>query len=63
MAPVAFATIGMVEHLITWFRQSGPMSVEQVAALYADLGVAMVAALPAAAGKARKSAAAKYAVA
>jgi AcrR family transcriptional regulator len=45
-APVAFAIIGMVEHLITWFRLSGKMSVEQVATLYADLGVAMVAAVP-----------------
>jgi AcrR family transcriptional regulator len=63
VAPIAFATIGMVEHLITWFRFSGAMSVDQVAALYADLGVAMAGVMPAAAGKARKSAAAKYAVA
>ncbi len=63
VAPVAFATIGMVEHLITWFRLGGAMSVDQVAELYADLGVAMAAAVPAAVGKARKTAAAKYAVA
>ncbi|MGH8666394.1 MAG: TetR/AcrR family transcriptional regulator [Burkholderiales bacterium] len=63
VAPVAFATIGMVEHLITWFRLSGGMSVEQIAALYANLGVAMAAAVPAPAGKTRKAAAAKWAVA
>lgn len=40
-APVAFAMIGMVEHLISWYRMSGPMSVKQVATLYADLAVAM----------------------
>ena len=62
-APVAFATIGMVEHLITWFRFSGAMSVDQIAELYADLGVAMAAAVPAAGEKTRKSAAAKFAVA
>lgn len=41
VAPVAFAMIGMVEHLISWYRMSGPMSVEQIAALYADLASAM----------------------
>lgn len=41
VAPVAFAMIGMVEHLISWYRLSGPMSVKQVATLYADLAVAM----------------------
>lgn len=42
-APVAFAMIGMVEHLISWYRLSGPMSVKQVATMYADLAVAMAA--------------------
>lgn len=41
VAPTAFAMIGMVEHLISWYRLSGPMSVKQVATLYADLAVAM----------------------
>ena len=44
VAPVAFAMIGMVEHLISWFRPSGAMSVKQVATLYADLAVAMATA-------------------
>lgn len=47
VAPVAFAMIGMVEHLISWYRLSGPMSVKQVATLYADLAVAMAAGTPA----------------
>ena len=38
---VAFALIGMVEHLISWFRPSGALSVKQMADLYADLAVAM----------------------
>ncbi|MCC6535315.1 MAG: TetR family transcriptional regulator [Burkholderiales bacterium] len=46
LAPLAFAVIGMVEHLIAWFRLGGTMSVKQVATLYADLGVAMAAAGP-----------------
>jgi AcrR family transcriptional regulator len=46
VAPVAFAMIGMVEHLISWFRLSGAMSVQQVATLYADLAVAMAVAAP-----------------
>lgn len=46
VAPVAFALIGMVEHLISWFRSSGVMSVKQVATLYADLAVAMATAAP-----------------
>ncbi|MDP1538016.1 MAG: TetR/AcrR family transcriptional regulator [Burkholderiales bacterium] len=41
VAPVAFSLIGMVEHLITWFRPSGTMSVKQIATLYADLTVSM----------------------
>jgi AcrR family transcriptional regulator len=41
IAPIAFALIGMVEHLIAWYRPSGAMSVKQVATLYADLAVAM----------------------
>lgn len=45
-APVAFAMIGMVEHLISWYRMSGPMSVKQVATMYADLAVAMAAGTP-----------------
>src|SRR5436190_1248657 len=44
VAPIAFAIIGMVEHLISWFRPSGAMSVKQVATLYADLAVAMATA-------------------
>jgi AcrR family transcriptional regulator len=43
-AAVAFALIGMVEHLISWFRPSGALSVKQVATLYADLAVAMATA-------------------
>ena len=62
VAPVAFAVIGMVEHLIAWFRADGAMTVEQVAALYADLGVAMAEAARPAAGRARKASAAKLAV-
>lgn len=53
VAPVAFAMIGMVEHLISWYRLSGAMSVKQVATLYADLAVAMAVAAPGTAGKAR----------
>ena len=41
VASIAFALIGMVEHLISWFRPSGALSVKQVATLYADLAVAM----------------------
>jgi len=47
VAPVAFAMIGMVEHLISWYRLSGPMSMNQVATLYADLAVAMATGVPA----------------
>ncbi len=54
VAPVAFAMIGMVEHLISWYRLSGTMSVKQVATLYADLAVAMAVAAPNAVGKLRK---------
>ncbi len=56
VAPVAFAMIGMVEHLISWFSPNGPMSVKQVATLYADLAVAMAIAIPAAARTRRKAA-------
>lgn len=45
-APVTFALIGMVEHLITWFRPSGDLNVNEVATLYADLAVAMATASP-----------------
>ena len=55
VAPVAFAMIGMVEHLIAWFRPNGPMSVKEVAKLYADLAVAMAVA-PTAAKTPRKAA-------
>lgn len=44
VAPVTFALIGMIEHLISWFRPSGAMSVKQVASMYADLTVALVSA-------------------
>ncbi len=54
VAPVAFAMIGMVEHLIAWFRLSGAMSVKQVATLYADLAVAMAVAAPHTARMSRK---------
>jgi AcrR family transcriptional regulator len=40
-AAVAFGLIGMVEHLITWFRPGGALSVTEAAKLYADLAVAM----------------------
>lgn len=39
---VAFALIGMVEHLIAWFRPSGRLSVNRIADLYADLALGMV---------------------
>ena len=55
VAPVAFAMIGMVEHLIAWFRPNGPMSVKEIAKLYADLAVAMAVA-PATAKTPRKAA-------
>lgn len=41
-AAVSFALIGMVEHLIAWFRPNGSLSVHQLATLYADLALAMV---------------------
>jgi AcrR family transcriptional regulator len=43
-AASAFALIGMVEHLIAWFRPDGAMSVTEVASLYADYAVAIAAA-------------------
>lgn len=55
VAPVAFAMIGMVEHLISWYRSSGPLSVQRIAALYADLAVAMVLAEPLAQRQTRSS--------
>ena len=55
VAPAAFAMIGMVEHLIAWFKPTGAMSVKEVAKLYADLAVAMAVAAPARA-KTRKAA-------
>ncbi|MBI3938312.1 MAG: TetR/AcrR family transcriptional regulator [Betaproteobacteria bacterium] len=42
--PVAFALIGMVEHLIAWFRPAGRLSIRRIATLYADLAVRMVGA-------------------
>ena len=59
IAPVAFAMIGMVEHLISWFRLRGDMSVKQVATLYADLAVAMAIAAPESARAVSKSSAAR----
>ena len=56
VAPVAFAVIGMVEHLISWFSPNGPMSVKEVATLYADLAVAMATATPTAANRPHKPA-------
>ena len=55
-APIAFALIGMVEHLISWFKPGGPMSVKEVATLYADYAVA-IATAAAANGKASRKAA------
>ena len=55
VVPAAFAMIGMVEHLITWFSPNGPMSVKEVATLYADLAVAMATATPTAAKTPRKA--------
>ena len=46
VAPIAFSVIGMVEHLITWFRPSGALSVKQIATLYAELTVSMALAKP-----------------
>ena len=43
--PIAFALIGMVEHLISWFKPGGPMSVQDVATLYADYAVAIATAV------------------
>jgi len=43
-APTAFALIGMVEHLISWFRPGGSMSVKQIATLYADFAAAIATA-------------------
>jgi AcrR family transcriptional regulator len=40
-AATAFALIGMVEHLISWFRPGGPMTVTEIAALYADFAMAL----------------------
>lgn len=56
VAPIAFAMIGMVEHLISWFSPNGTMSVKEVATMYADLAVAMAAASPAAARRPRQAA-------
>jgi AcrR family transcriptional regulator len=55
-AASAFALIGMVEHLITWFRPDGPMSVKDVASLYADYAVS-IATIPAERAKAARKAA------
>lgn len=41
-AALAFALIGMVEHLIAWYRPNGKLSVRQIARLYGDLALAMV---------------------
>jgi AcrR family transcriptional regulator len=56
VAPIAFALIGMVEHLIAWFRPGGAMSVKQLATLYADLAVAMALARPESEKRSRKAA-------
>ena len=40
-APIAFALIGMVEHLISWYKPGGAMSVKELATLYADYAVAI----------------------
>jgi AcrR family transcriptional regulator len=37
----AFALIGMVEHLIAWFRPDGTMSVKDIASRYADYAVSI----------------------
>lgn len=55
VAPVAFAMIGMVEHLISWFSPDGPLSVKEVATLYAELALAMATATPAVAKTPRKA--------
>lgn len=41
---VAFALVGMVEHLINWYRPTGALTVAQIASVYADMAVAMVGA-------------------
>lgn len=56
VAPVAFALIGMVEHLISWFSPNGPLSVKEVATRYADLAISMATATPAVAKTPRKAA-------
>jgi AcrR family transcriptional regulator len=55
-APSAFALIGMVEHLIAWFRPDGPMSVKDIASLYAGYAVS-IATIPAEGAKAARKAA------
>jgi AcrR family transcriptional regulator len=55
-APIAFALIGMVEHLISWYKPGGAMSVKELATLYADYAVAIATATPET-GKATRKAA------
>jgi len=44
VASITFGLIGMVEHLISWFRPTGRLSVRQIATQYANLAVAMATA-------------------
>jgi AcrR family transcriptional regulator len=55
-APSAFALIGMVEHLISWFRPDGSMSVKDVASRYADYAVSIATTSHESAKAARKAA-------
>jgi AcrR family transcriptional regulator len=55
-APIAFALIGMVEHLISWYKPGGSMSVKELATLYADYAVAIATATSASGKAARKAA-------
>ena len=55
-APIAFALIGMVEHLISWYKPGGSMSVKELATLYADYAVAIATATSESGKAARKAA-------
>jgi len=47
VAAMTFALIGMIEHLISWYKPSGRLSVEQLALLYSGLALELVRSKPA----------------
>jgi len=55
-APSAFALIGMVEHLIAWFRPDGGMPVKAIASRYADFAVSIASTSSESAKTTRKAA-------